>query len=92
MGKWNLSQAFASVRQKFYHLHTSTESPPPTPHGLLLLPAPTADQPSSLTPMDEGSKGKYIEEGGLPTSGGQRYSKMYRLKRYRYTIFEKKIE
>ncbi len=24
-------------------------------------------------------------------SGGQRYSKMYRLKRYRYTIFEKKI-
>ncbi len=23
--------------------------------------------------------------------GGQRYSKMYRLKRYRYTIFEKKI-
>ncbi len=25
-------------------------------------------------------------------SGGQRYSKMYRLKRYRYTIFEKKIE
>ncbi len=25
-------------------------------------------------------------------SGGQRYSKMYRLKRYRYTFFEKKIE
>jgi hypothetical protein len=25
------------------------------------------------------------------SSGGQRYSKMYRLKRYRYTIFEKKI-
>jgi hypothetical protein len=28
----------------------------------------------------------------LTSSGGQRYSKMYRLKRYRYTIFEKKIE
>ncbi len=28
----------------------------------------------------------------LPCSVGQRYSKMYRLKRYRYTIFEKKIE
>jgi hypothetical protein len=27
----------------------------------------------------------------LLTSVGQRYSKMYRLKRYRYTIFEKKI-
>ncbi len=27
----------------------------------------------------------------LDTSVGQRYSKMYRLKRYRYTIFEKKI-
>ncbi len=26
------------------------------------------------------------------TSDGQRYSKMYRLKRYRYTIFEKKIK
>ncbi len=25
-------------------------------------------------------------------SGGQRYSKMYRLERYRYTIYEKKIE
>jgi hypothetical protein len=24
--------------------------------------------------------------------GGQRYSKMYRLKRYRYKIFEKKID
>jgi hypothetical protein len=28
----------------------------------------------------------------ITVSGGQRYSKMYRLKRYRYTIFEKKIE
>jgi hypothetical protein len=28
----------------------------------------------------------------LDSSGGQRYSKMYRLKRYRYTTFKKKIE
>ncbi len=36
--------------------------------------------------------GEWGGGGGGVGSGGQRYSKMYRLKRYRYTIFEKKIE
>ena len=32
-----------------------------------------------------------LAHGGLTARDGQRYSKMYRLKRYRYAIFEKKI-
>ncbi len=46
------ARPFQSVRQKFYHLNTSTESSPPShmAWGLLFLPAPTADPTSSLSP------------------------------------------
>ncbi len=38
-----------------------------------------------------GSNILLLERPALLSRDGQRYSKMYRLKRYRYAIFEKKI-
>ncbi len=49
-GNFEHPRPLQSIRQKFYHLHTSTESFPPhhMAWDLLLLPAPTAD--STLLP------------------------------------------
>jgi hypothetical protein len=53
----------------------------------LRLPPPGIEPRSPASP---GPKWHSLRSCHL-SSGGQRYSKMYRLKRYRYTIFKKKI-
>jgi hypothetical protein len=48
--------------------------------------------PSHIPQIDSDRLSPFIGVQVLLDRGGQQYSKMYRLKRYRYTIFENKIE